>query len=83
MCEDDIVETSCENDKTDIDEKSPIIDMAVFAFDIDSFAILLGYPRYAKHTERLHWHHWKVKNLSLLANAMKTLLERPILTTYH
>ena len=31
-------------------------------------AILLGYPRYAEHTERLHRHHWKVKNSTLLAH---------------
>ena len=46
-------------------EKSSNGDMDVFAFDLDSDAILLGYPRYAEHSERLHRHHWKVKNSSL------------------
>ena len=41
--------------------------MLEVAFDFDSDAILLGYPRYAEHTERLHRHHWKVKNSSLPA----------------
>ena len=36
-------------------------------FNLDSDAILLGYPRYAEHTERLHRHHWKVKKSSLPA----------------
>ena len=42
-------------------------DVFEVAFDFDSDAILLDYPRYAEHTERLHRHHWKVKNLSLSA----------------
>ena len=48
-------------------EKSSIFDMLVVAFDFDSDAILLGYPRYAEHTKRLHRHHLKVKNSSLSA----------------
>ena len=40
-------------------------DMDVFAFDFDSDATLLGYPRHAEHTERLHLHYSKVKNSSL------------------
>ena len=48
-------------------EKSSNGDMHVFAFDFDLDAILLGYPRCAEHTERLHRHHWKVKNSSLPA----------------
>ena len=41
--------------------------MIEVAFDFDSNAILLGYPRYAEHTERLHRHHWNVKISSLPA----------------
>ena len=67
MCDEVKVEDFRENDKTDIDEKSPIIDMLEVAFDFDSDAIPLGYPRYAEYTKRLHRHHWKVKNLSLPA----------------
>ena len=61
------VEDSDENDKRGIVEKSLNGDMHVFTFDFDLDAILLGYPRYAEHTERLHRHHWKVKNSSLPA----------------
>ena len=57
-----------ENFKSGIIENSSNGDMLVFAFDIDSVAVLLGYPRYAEHTERLHRHHWKVKNSTLPAN---------------
>ena len=42
-------------------------DVLEVVFDFDSDAILLGYPRYAEHTERLHRHHWKVKNSSVPA----------------
>ena len=45
-----------ENDRSDVDEKSSILDMLEVAFDFDSDAILLGYPRYAEHTKRLHRH---------------------------
>ena len=48
--------------------------MYVFAFDFDSVAILLGYPRYAEHTERLHRHHWKVKNSTLPAASLITVV---------
>ena len=48
-------------------EKSSNGDVYMFAFDFDSDANLLGYPRYAEHTEQLHRHHWKVKNSSLPA----------------
>ena len=60
-------ENENENDKKGIVEKSSNGDMLEVAFDFDSDAILLGYPRYAEHTERLHRHHWKVKNSSLPA----------------
>ena len=49
-------------------EKSSNEDMHVFAFDFDSDAILLGYPRYAEHAEPLHLHHWKLKSSSLPAS---------------
>ena len=45
--------------------KSSNGDVFVFAFDFDSDVILLGYLRYAEHTERLHRHHWKLKYSSL------------------
>ena len=48
-------------------EKSSNGGMSVFAFDLDSVVILLGYPRYTEHIKRLHRHHWKVKNSSLPA----------------
>ena len=72
MCGKVKVEDSRENDKNDINEKSSMIDVCV-CFDFDSVAILLGYPRYAEHTERLHRHHWKVKNSTL--PAMHTVLD--------
>ena len=58
------VEDSHGNDWSDIDNKSSILDVLVSAIDFDLDAIILGYPRYAGHTERLHRHHWKVKNSS-------------------
>ena len=58
MCSNVGVEDFSENDKTDLDEKSPIIDVFVFvfAFDLDSDAILLRYSNHAELTERLHSH---------------------------
>ena len=50
-------EDSRENDGSDIDEKSSTLDMLEVAFDFDTDGILLGYPRCAGHTERLHLHH--------------------------
>ena len=35
-------------------EKSSISDMLEVAFELDSDAVLLGYPRYTLHTERLY-----------------------------
>ena len=67
MCGQKEVEDSEDNGECCMIEKSSNGDMHVFAFDFDSNAILLGYPRYAEHTERLHRHHWKVKNSSLPA----------------
>ena len=58
------MEDSRENDRSDIDEKSLTLDMLEVAFDFDFDVILLGYPRYAGRTERLHRHHWKLWNLS-------------------
>ena len=51
------VEDSLEKDWIDIVEKSLILDMLEVAFDFDLDTILLGYPRHAEHTERLHRHH--------------------------
>ena len=51
------VEGSNENGKTDIEEKSSILDMLVFAIDFDSDAILLECPRCTEHTDGLHWHY--------------------------
>ena len=48
-------------------EKTSNGDMHVFAFDLESDAILLGYPRYVELSERLHQHLLKVKNSSLSA----------------
>ena len=62
-----VVEDSDENDKRGIIEKSSNGDVLEVAFDSDSDAIILGYPRYTEHTERLHRHHWRVKNSSLPA----------------
>ena len=61
------VEDSDENVKKDTVERSSNGEKLEVAFNFDSDAILLGYPRYAEHTERLHRHHWKVKNSSLPA----------------
>lgn len=38
-------EISSENDETKIDWESLTVDMLVFAFDFDSGATLLGYPK--------------------------------------
>ena len=43
------MEDSRENDKTDIGEKSQIIDESVFAFAFNPDANLLGYPRYTAY----------------------------------
>ena len=61
------MEDSRDNDRSDINDESSILDelASAFAFNLD--AILLGYPRYAEHTEPFHRHHWKVKNSSLPA----------------
>ena len=61
------VEESDENEKIGIVEKSSNGDILEVAFDFDSDAIPLAYPKYAEHTERLQRHHWKVKNSSLPA----------------
>ena len=61
------VEDSRENDKSEIDEKSSILDMLGVAFDFDSVAILIGYPKNADQTEQLHPHYCEVENLSLPA----------------
>ena len=53
-----MVENSDENGKRDSVDKLSNGDMLEVTFDFDSDAILLGYPRYAEHTERLHRHHW-------------------------
>lgn len=66
-----------EKTKTEIDEMSPIIDVILFAFDLNSDAILLSYPRYPGHTERLHWHHWKVMNASLPVKRSYYYADRP------
>ena len=62
-----MVQNSREEDKTNNEENSSIVDLPVLDFEFDLGAILLGYPRCAEHTERLHWHHWKVKNPTLPA----------------
>ena len=67
VCGEIKLEDSRKNDKIDMVEKWPIIDVSMFAFDFDSDAILLSYPRYAEHNERLHRHHWKVNNSTLPA----------------
>ena len=61
------MEDSRENDRSNVDDESSILDVLVSAFDFDLDAILLGYPRYVEHIERLHRHNWKVKNSSLPA----------------
>ena len=72
-------EDSRENARSDFDEKSPILNMLAVAFDIDSDAIFLCYPKNAEHKEHFHWQHWKMKNSSLSAQrfrrvAMSSLL---------
>ena len=46
-------------------EKLSILDMLEVALNFDLDAILLGYPRYAEHTEQLYRHYWKVNNSRL------------------
>ena len=65
MCGKIEVEDSYENDRSDVDDESSVLDVLVSAFDFDLDAMLLGHPRYVEHTERLHRHHWKMKNSSL------------------
>ena len=45
------VEDSADNDERGIFEKLSNGDKDVFAFDFNSYVILLGYPRYAEHAE--------------------------------
>ena len=59
MCGQIEVEDSEDNGECYIVEKLSNGDIHVFAFDFYSDTILLGYPRYGEHTERLHRHHWK------------------------
>ena len=47
MCVEIELEHLCKSYRTDINEKSQILDMLGFAFDFDSDAILLGYSKYA------------------------------------
>ena len=54
------VEGSEDNGECCMIEKFSNGHMHVFAFDFDSDAIVLGYPRYAEHAERLLQHQWKV-----------------------
>ena len=61
------LEALTENSRINIDERSLTVNMFVFAFDFDLDATLLGYLRYAEHTERLHRHRVKVKSSSLPA----------------
>ena len=68
MCSEKEAEDSEDKGECCMIEKSSNGNMDVFSFDFDSDAILLGYPRYAGHTEPLHRHHWKVKNSSLPAS---------------
>ena len=46
------LEPSHENDETDIDGKSPTIDVLMVAFDFDPDASLFGYSKCAEHFER-------------------------------
>ena len=39
------IEDSRGNDRSDIDEKSSILDILEIAFDFDLDAVILGYPR--------------------------------------
>ena len=39
---------------SEINEKSSIFDVLELALDIDWDSIVLGYPRYAGHTEQVH-----------------------------
>ena len=43
------LEDSCDNVKTGIAEENLNVDRLMIACDFDSYAILLGYPRYAGH----------------------------------
>ena len=58
---------SHEIDRLNICRKSSIFDVLEVAFDLGLDTILLGYPRYAEHTERVHRQLWKLKNSSLAA----------------
>ena len=51
-------------------EKSSILDVLEVAFDFNSDAILLRYPRYAENTKRMHGWQWKVKKSSLSAESV-------------
>lgn len=62
---------SCEKNRTDIDEESFTVDMLALASNFDLNAKILGYLRYAGHTERLHRHHVKMKSSSLPASSAK------------
>ena len=48
---------SRENDRSDMNENSSTFDMLEVGFDFDLDATLLGYPRYAEHTEPFHRHY--------------------------
>lgn len=55
-----------EIDETKNDEEPLTVSMFVFAFVSDLNAALLGYLRYAEHTQGLNRHHMKMRNSSLL-----------------
>ena len=46
------LEDSCEKDKTDMDKKSAVLEMLVFASDFDSDSIVVVCLWHAKFTER-------------------------------
>lgn len=54
MCSRIEVEDSCDNQKTDIDEKSSIIDILVLIFDFLTDTILVDYPTSAERSRRLY-----------------------------